>query len=240
MDRSFVEQGYVVVPGFVGPETIDALAVECSRLLELNRIGSDPRASSNSVFETVGPLQLEGRPAARSQPEAYDAIRTAWPLTKEVRDVLFGEGMRTLVQELLGTRSPVLFNDQYIVKESRSGSGGAFDWHRDSDSLLGATGENTTPYLSVWVAIDDMTRANGCLVVRPFGPSDREVHLEVAPGTAIVMSSMVEHSSGPNMTRFSRRAWMPQFSVRPILHGGVGHPVSLSIPFPADQELTYT
>jgi len=229
MNREYVERGYVVVPDFIGSETIDALAVECSRLLELNPNGS-PSASSN-VFETVGPLQLEKRPAARSEPAAYDAIRTAWPLTTEVRDVLLGEGMRTLVQGLLGTSTPVLFNDQYIVKGSRSGPGGAFGWHRDSDSLLRATGENNTPYLSVWVAMDDMTRSNGCLIVRPFGASDAEVQLEVAAGTAIVMSSMVEHSSGPNTSRFSRRAWMPQFSLRPIIHSG-GGPVSLSVPFP--------
>ena len=230
MRDEYVERGFVVVPGFVGSETIDALAMECSRLLELNPEGS-PSARSN-VFETVGPLQLEGRPEARSEPQAYHAIRTAWPLTKEVRDVLFGEGMRTLVQRLLGTSTPVLFNEQYIVKGSRSGSAGAFGWHRDSDSLLQATGENATPYISVWVAIDDMTRSNGCLVVRPSSASDNEVQLEVAAGTAIVMSSMVAHSSGPNTTRFSRRAWMPQFSRRPILHSDGGGPVSLSVPFP--------
>lgn len=230
LPEGYVDRGFVVVPGFVGSETIEALALECSRLLQLDPSEGSLGARSN-VFETVGPPRLEGRPAARSEPAAFDAIRTAWPLTKEVRDVLFGERMRALVQGCLGTSTPVLFNEQYIVKRSRSGSAGAFGWHRDSDSLLRATGENGTPYVSVWVAIDDMTRSNGCLVVRPSNAPEDEVQLEVAAGTAIVMSSMVEHRSGPNATRFSRRAWMPQFSRRPIVAHG-GGPVSLSVPFP--------
>ena len=234
----YQRQGYVVIPDFIDRATIDALETECSRLVELN----PSHSGSSNVYEAVGPRALEATPAARSDSVTYDAIRTAWPLTKDVRDVLFGEGMRNLVQELLRTSTPVLFNEQYLVKQSMSGSKGAFGWHRDSDSLLEAIGRNDIPYLSVWIAIDDMTEANGCLRVRSFRAgngamgvdgadgSGEEIAIEVAAGTAVVMSSMLEHMSGPNMTRFSRRAWMPQFSECPILHPGTNLPVGLSIP----------
>ena len=193
-------------------------------------IESRPSDGSN-IYEPLPPECLERHPSARTEIEAFDAVRTTWPLSKEVRDVLQGGRMRALVRALLCGDSaadhPCLFNEQYIVKPSRSAAGGAFGWHRDSDSLLKATGdrENATPYLSVWVAIDDMTLDNGCLVVRRTDArgdgadadgSVQDIPLEVAAGTAVVMSSMLEHCSGPNVTRFSRRAWMPQFSARPI------------------------
>lgn len=46
--------------------------------------------------------------------------------------------------------------------------------------------------------------------------------------TQVVMSDKVFHSSGPNRTRFTRAAWMPQFSSGPISHKGSGAPVSLA------------
>ena len=213
-------------------------------------IESRPSDGSN-IYEPLPPECLERHPSARTDLEAFDAVRTAWPLSKEVRDVLLGGRMRALVRSLLCVDSaadhPCLFNEQYIVKPSRSAAGGSFGWHRDSDSLIKVTGENATPYLSVWVAIDDMTSDNGCLVVRckdALGDSAdgsvQDIPLEVAAGTAVVMSSMLEHCSGPNVTRFSRRAWMPQFSARPITwrreEGGEGEergeidvPVSLCL-----------
>jgi ectoine hydroxylase-related dioxygenase (phytanoyl-CoA dioxygenase family) len=219
----FLERGYLIVPDVLSRQDRAHLELEVERLREV-------RPSASQVYETLPPATLERSPSARHDALAFDTIRSAWPLTREGRDVLFGHRLRSLVRDLLGNEA-VLFNEQYIVKPSRSGTYGAFGWHRDSDSVVRATGENKIPYISVWVALDDATESNGCLVVRPLGSDDDdEVLLEVASGTAIVMSSLLWHRSGPNTTQFSRRAWMPQFSSRAIIHPESGIPISLSIP----------
>lgn len=236
----YLRDGYLVVPDLFGElearAALNALELEVERLVELNH------HNQSHVYETLTPQSLSALPAARTDLAAFDSIRTTWPLTRAVRDLLLGERMRALAKELLsdkdtGETTVVVFNEQYIVKPPRSGSRGAFGWHRDSDSLLKETGENATPYLSVWVAIDAATCENGCLVVRPLHPPlpglADEVSLEVAAGTAIIMSNMLEHASGPNTTKFSRRAWMAQFSARPITHPSTNTPVSLALPFPA-------
>lgn len=58
----------------------------------------------------------------------------------------------------------------------------------------------------------------------------RGVPLEVAAGTAVVMSDVVLHCSGPNRSRHMRRAWMPQFAAGPLTWHADGSCVSLAIP----------
>lgn len=153
-------------------------------------------------------------------------------------NILFGSKMKQLVSSVLSGKNKsdqgdlMLFNEQYIVKPSRSGESGSFPWHRDADSLFSALkGEAEdslmVQYVSVWIALDDMTAENGCLRIRPKSHIDyttetvatcmkENVELQVSAGTAVVMHHMVEHCSGPNMTQFERRAWMPQYSCGPI------------------------
>ena len=138
------------------------------------------------------------------------------------------------------TRSP----PQYVIKPPAT-SAAAFAWHRDSDWLGEAAGRAS--YLCVWCALDDMTRANGCLLVRPGShssmdgqPSQQQqqqvegvggevVELPMAAGTAVLMRDTLLHASGPNRTQHSRRAWMPQFASAPIRRPG-GELVSLAVP----------
>jgi len=180
------------------------------------------------------------------------------------RSILFGSKMKQLVSSVLcGKRTGdrdhlMLFNEQYIVKPSRSGESGSFAWHRDADSLFLAIGgqssillddddgdDSTMRYVSVWIALDEMTAENGCLRIRRKSHTADNAEttsitkenatlciaeLEVDAGTAIVMHHMVEHCSGPNKTQFERRAWMPQYSCGSITPTIYKRPVSLAIP----------
>ncbi|GFR51196.1 hypothetical protein Agub_g13543 [Astrephomene gubernaculifera] len=55
-------------------------------------------------------------------------------------------------------------------------------------------------------------------------------HLFVPAGTVVVFLDTLLHASGPNHSRHMRRAWMPQFSSRPILRRTDGQPVALAMP----------
>ena len=187
------------------------------------------------------PNVLETFPKARDSYDEYASIRSRWPLSKRVMDdVLLSERLQSLVRAVIPD-DPRLFNEQYIMKPSHSGTAGSFGWHRDSDSLsrIGLEPENVT-YMSLWIALDDMTEENGCLVVRPLTGS-QEIHLEVPRGSCILMSHLLYHKSGPNTTKFQRRAWMPQFSKGPIWNSDRGHPLSLALPVfsPPSNEITH-
>ncbi len=60
--------------------------------------------------------------------------------------------------------------------------------------------------------------------------STTAVPLLLSAGSAVIMTDVVEHASGPNKTQYARRGWMPQFSCQPILWKGSKTPVSLAIP----------
>ena len=177
------------------------------------------------MLEPVSAALLEQSPGeARWGVREYTQLRTRYPLGKQTLEIIFSENIRQIVEALVGSDAR-LFNEQFIVKPQRSGMEGCFGWHRDSDSLE----ETHAPYISIWIALDDMTVDNGCLIVQDRGAPRA---LEISKGSAVIMSHLVMHKSGENTTRFQRRAWMPQFSKGPIVvpspKGDV--PVSLAIP----------
>lgn len=85
------------------------------------------------------------------------------------------------------------------------------------------------------------TADNGCLQIwSNAGVADRHPTLKPSPsegqsvpveaGTAIVMGDRLMHSSLPNSSNYTRRAWMPQFSQQPILMLETDCPVAFAVP----------
>ena len=222
-------------------ETLRELAIENNN----SPWGSD--AQHSCIFETVPGSLCESNPELRSSYDIYKYIRSKWPLQSAIWNLLFTSRLTNLVTALLGPAA-VLFNDQYIVKPSLGGDAASFAWHRDSDWCR--EGCVPQPYISIWVALDDMTAENGCFIVKPksHATSTNFVHLPglepnelvehpdepfplyMKAGSAVLTADCVEHGSGSNTSKFSRRAWMPQFSCQPIVWKESGIPVSLAIP----------
>jgi len=78
--------------------------------------------------------------------------------------------------ERLQTPQVHLFNDQYIAKPPKSADA-RFTWHRDSQWCdEGETpGPNYKPYLSCWVALDDVDADNGAIRVLPYPKASQVV-----------------------------------------------------------------
>jgi len=216
-------------------------------------------AHTSCIFETIPGSIREANPDLHSSYDIYKAVRTAWPLRQEAWNVLFASRLTDLVEGLLGPGA-VLYNEQYIVKPSRSGTQASFSWHRDSDWCK--EGASDVPYISVWVSLDNVDELNGCLLLRPgsHAACDQFTHLPgpeptkkdydstklddgafidagrhdfplpVRSGSAIILTDTLLHASGPNNSAYARRAWMPQFSPKPIIWTDSGLPVSLAIP----------
>lgn len=82
------------------------------------RWGAD--AISSCIYETLpGP---HCTPQLRTDPAAYHALRTRWPLRAGVWHLLFRSRMAQLVAALLGSQA-VLYNDQ-VTTDWRVGRGG--------------------------------------------------------------------------------------------------------------------
>lgn len=140
------------------------------------------------------------------------------------RAPLFDQLLRALGQE-----QPQLWQTMVIFKQP--GIGGAVRWHQDASYL------HTRPasVIGVWVALEDATRDNGCLLVAPGAhhsplrerfrvnwtdrtgeletldempwPDDSDaLPLEVPAGTVVFFSDHLPHASAANASPRSRRA----------------------------------
>ncbi len=153
------------------------------------------------------------------------------------RFLLSGSAAR-IAAGLLGPEC-MLFNEQFVVKGAGSGAG--FAWHQDSAYV----GFDHAPYLSVWIALDDTTTANGCLHLlerdldrdgrvdpHVWVEETRELNghfgdeagmaIECTAGCAVVFSSLTLHRSGSNTTDRPRRAYLAQYSATPLRDPGTG------------------
>lgn len=141
--------------------------------------------------------------------------------------------MAGIAKAVLGD-SVYLFNEQFVVKGAEQGM--RFSWHQDSGFIDYAH----PPYLTCWIALDDVTEANGTVYLLPYpragtreavahvheeGSNDRVGYFGDDPGDPVIVpegsiacfSSTVLHRSGPNTTDSMRRIYLAQYSTEPIL-----------------------
>ncbi|EIE24021.1 hypothetical protein COCSUDRAFT_47104 [Coccomyxa subellipsoidea C-169] len=150
-------------PGMLHDALLGANHTECDTIFEVARDSSRAHTATDwgwvtdrgCIFEAlpngVGPL------TACSQPD-FRKHRSAWPLLRRTCDIIFVSPLKDLVIELLG-REACIFNDQYIIKPPHAGEASAFPWHRDCD-WLGECDVEIQPYISAWVALDDITEGD--------------------------------------------------------------------------------
>lgn len=150
------------------------------------------------------------------------------PERPDLRPFLFGDTMAQLCRATLGDDA-YLFFENYVIKASNVDT--AFSWHQDS----GYVHEDHLPYLTCWIALDDITEDNGPVHLLPYSRSGIRSYAKhirdprtndmvcyfgsdpgmpiVGPaGTVVCFSSFVMHRSGPNLTDRLRRAYIVQYS----------------------------
>ena len=216
--RRFADDGFFILDSVVPASDLELLRRECGRLVderdrEMDRHGVDT-------------LDLDHR-GRRYFVHAYGA-------SPEVRRFLFSDLMTEIARTALGD-TVYLFNEQYVVKAAERGM--RFGWHQDS----GFVGYPHAPYLTCWIALDDVSEANGTVYLLPYeraGTRDVVEHVRdeqtnamigyfgddagdpavVAAGSIACFSSTVFHRSGPNTTDRMRRVSVAQYSAEPLLN----------------------
>ena len=141
----FREEGFFVLEDAVPVGDLDTLRNECQHAIderdrEMDRLGVDT-------------LDLDRR-GSRYFVHAYGK-------SPAVERFLSSDLMAQIAQAALGD-TVYLFNEQYVVKAAERGM--QFSWHQDSGFIDYAH----RPYLTCWIALDDMTEANGTVYLLPY------------------------------------------------------------------------
>jgi ectoine hydroxylase-related dioxygenase (phytanoyl-CoA dioxygenase family) len=229
--RLFRDEGFFILEKALPLSDVGALRGECQRFVddrdrEMDRLGVDT-------------LDLDHR-GQRYFVHAYGK-------SPAVERFLFSDLMAEIAKAALGD-TVYLFNEQYVVKAAERGM--KFGWHQDS----GFIGYPHLPYLTCWIALDDVTEANGTVYLLPYSRAGtREVvqhvrdaetndmvgyfgedpgdSVSVPAGSIACFSSTLFHRSGPNTTDHVRRVYLAQYSAEPILNEDRSGPRHLAEPF---------
>ena len=215
--RQFRENGFFILERIIPPAQLAALQTECNRLIEAR----DAEMAEQGI--EVDGITHKGRRYFLGHNQHKSPVCRAW---------IFGDLMAEIAQATLGPNVQ-LFLDQFVVKGPEVGM--RFGWHQDG----GYIGTPHTPYLSCWIALDDMSDANGTISVLPYARaggsaimphvkeagtndmvgyhgSDPGDLVEVPAGSIVVFSSQTFHKSGANTTPALRRAYLCQYTCEPL------------------------
>ena len=232
--RRFAHDGFFILDGVVPASDLAMLRGECSRLVAERDAEMDRRG--------VDKLDLDHR-GRRYFVHAYGG-------SPSIERFLFSDLMAEIARTALGD-TVYLFNEQYVVKAAERGM--HFSWHQDS----GFIGYAHAPYLTCWIALDDVSEANGTVYLLPYaraGTRDVGAHVRdeetndmigyfgddpgdpviVPAGSIACFSSTVFHRSGPNRTDQPRRVYVAQYSAEPVFSEDGSRPRHLAEPLLVD------
>ncbi len=151
-----------------------------------------------------------------------------------LKKYLFSEQMAEICRATVGP-DVFLFQEQFVIKGAEVGM--TFSWHQDGGWFT----PDCPPYVSIWLALDDMTLENGTIYVLPqtrmehrgwlehrvdpktndrigYEGSDPGEPVFVPAGSMAVFSHQTLHRSGANTTKNMRRVYLAQYSCAPILN----------------------
>ncbi len=146
--------------------------------------------------------------------------------------------------QLLGPDVDLYWN-QSVFKQPECAK--EFPWHQDD----GYTPVEPSPYLTLWLALNDATAENGCISVMPGSHKngtiehwdspigrvcyssdepDQGIRVPIKAGSLIAFWSLTFHKSGPNVSDGTRKAFVIQYSQSPLYHAGSGARVENLLP----------
>lgn len=213
--RHYREHGWTLLPAALPAAHLDLLRGSCQTAIDAMHAEMDRQGS-----DTLG-INHRGK--------RYFSINTSQAAPR-LFDFIYSPLMAGICRQLLGGDVRV-FWEQYVVKGAEVGM--SFSWHQDS-GYVAATSPHP-PYLTCWVALDDMSEENGTIHVLPtsrcgirarveherdpatndlvgyFGqdPGDR---VDCPAGSLALFSSITFHRSGCNRSPRMRRVYLIQYS----------------------------
>lgn len=215
----FEQEGFMIVPDFLTQEELEKIQAICNA----------------SIQEKEEELRSKG--VSKDGINVFDKkyfINHARKNHFELKSLIFSEKCAEVCKATIGENA-YLHNEQFVVKMTDKAT--TFAWHQDSGySVFNGGAEEHNPYITFWIALDDMSSKNGTISVLPFSrePSSRQLleHtwddevdamvgyrgddpgdlVEVSAGSLVAFSSRLLHKSGANTTDKPRRSYFLAFT----------------------------
>ena len=242
---AYQSEGYAILPQVLNKADLEMLRLECAYF-----VGFTDSWMIEKGISVFGITHLGKRYFISSRYRFSETLHT----------FLFGELMRKITTAFLGP-DVYLFNEQWVVKGAKEGM--QFAWHQDSGyvKFRDPTTQHN-PYLTCWIALDDMSEENGTISVMPHSTLDTQariidhqvqegsndlvgydgeetgVQIDVPAGSIAVFSSTNLHRSNANYTANPRRAYLAQYTAAPI-YTQEGKLWAQAVPFVKDGECVY-
>jgi ectoine hydroxylase-related dioxygenase (phytanoyl-CoA dioxygenase family) len=222
--KNYAEEGYMIVPNFLNPGELEILRSACDSTIA--SVENEMR-SKGVVKDRINVL---GKKYFILNP------RKEHP---DMSKIVFGKNSSIVCKATIGDTA-YLHNEQFVVKMMDTET--SFAWHQDSGySVYQGGAAKHKPYVTLWIALDDMSIANGTISVLPFSRSasrdlvdhtwmdevnamvgyhgdDPGDPVEVAAGTLVVFSSFLFHKSGANITDKPRRSYFIAYTPELFTH----------------------
>jgi len=216
--HQFREEGFMIVPDFLEPTELETIRKICN--LSIKKMEND--MNSRGIKEDG--INVLGRKYF------INNTRKEFP---ELPRIIFSEKTAEVCKATIGDTA-YLHNEQFVVKMNDDNT--SFAWHQDSGySVYNGGASAHSPYLTCWIALDDMHESNGTISLLPFrrAPStgliehcwdskmnamvgyqgnDPGETVEVPAGTLVGFSSFLLHKSGANITQNPRRSYFIAFT----------------------------
>lgn len=218
----FEQQGYLRLGRLLDAETIAALTQRADDL------------ASGARLNPAIQLQLDTGGDYDALPQAVSQLESGTRLYRKVQGLENDELFAPLVQHplfaaicarLYGAHAPVsLF--RAMIMNKPAGQGTYLPWHQDGGDVWAL---DRDPLVTVWVALDPATRANGCVEVIPGShrlgllsahgstlsaedmqrhcPAEQVLPLELEAGHGLLLHNWLIHRSGINPSNQPRRAF---------------------------------
>jgi ectoine hydroxylase-related dioxygenase (phytanoyl-CoA dioxygenase family) len=230
--QQFIEEGYFILENVIPQDHLELLRNAAQ--YSIDRINADMDRRGTDV------IGLNHRDKRYFSSHVYRE-------RPELRRFLFSDLMADICRNTLGPDA-LLFWEQYVIKCADKGM--RFSWHQDS----GYVHPKARPYLTCWIALDDVTLENGTVFLLPFSRSgirtwvqhltdpesndlvgyfgsDRGIPVIAPAGSIACFSSYVFHSSGANLTNRMRRVYLAQYSSEVIMNEAGDKPFGAFEPF---------
>ncbi len=195
------------------------------------------RADALALGEISNPqvqMQLDTGGAYEELPGAVPSFERGTVLYRKIQGLETDELFSPLVRHPLSLevcarvygRHAAISIFRAMVMNKPAGQGTVLPWHQDGGNVWAL---DRDPLVTIWVALDPATRANGCMEVIPgshqlgllslFGstvadddvarhcPPERVRPLEVEAGHAVLLHNWLIHRSGVNPSPLPRRAF---------------------------------
>lgn len=204
----YKDQGYIIFDNLFSEEEMDRI---CTLIDGFDKESEERLKLAGQSFNSI-PNQINFTSFLNfKHPELQKFI--ADPRFVEITTSILGPNIR-------------LYWDQSVYKRPEANRD--FPWHQDN----GYVPTDPIHYVTCWLALEDSMIENGCIWVQPeshhqgfvehfksdngwvcYDGEDTGVPVELKKGSMVVFHSLLFHRSTPNLSQYTRKGYVIQYSV---------------------------